>query len=234
MNTKTDTVYKYVDRITGTPLYVGCSNNLPKRHEEHLKEDWWAKLHKEDLDLFFFVVDTRADGEAWESHIISQIGIKNLWNKSAKWGSCSFLEGKSPEWHKYNESQKNLLEPKQQSDATTRTCNRCIFSLPTDPESSPATTSFCKITKRKGSVLRGNTCDILKDRNQSDDFATRSEYDGLPIRSKMVSDYRTKKQWLQAGYCIKEGECGAEMHPTFLSKKTFIYYLPDQISPISL
>lgn len=91
----------------------------------------------------------------------------------------------------------------------------------------------CQKRSYRPHVSAAETCEDFKHRlaeyPQSIDTIQKSEYDGLPIRSKTAMDFRTEKQWLAAGFQVKPGEEGYEMHPAFLSKRTCIYYLPEQV-----
>ena len=56
---------------------------------------------------------------------------------------------------------------------------------------------------------------------------------GFKFRSKQVEDYRTQRQWEDAGYRVKQGVEGHEMHPVRNTQKTFIYFLPEEVEPIN-
>ena len=49
--------------------------------------------------------------------------------------------------------------------------------------------------------------------------------DGIPIKNRQPLDYRTEKQWEDAGRKVIDQSAGVEMHPTRRSRKTCIYYL---------
>ena len=91
----------------------------------------------------------------------------------------------------------------------------------------------CQKRSYRPHVSAAETCEDFKHRlaeyPQSIDTIEKSEYDGLPIRSKTAMDFRTEKQWMAAGFRVKPGEEGYEMHPAFLAKRTCIYYLPEQV-----
>ena len=58
----------------------------------------------EKYEVYYFNVETKADSEIWEGHLISYYGTQNRLNKhKSKWGLCTFLIGleESIEWIKY-------------------------------------------------------------------------------------------------------------------------------------
>ena len=95
--------------------------------------------------------------------------------------------------------------------------------------------SLCGIDGTWGSMERSFFClSFEDDRPQSD----TTEYFGHRIKNRQVEDWRTKNQWLDAGYAIKPGEQPTMMFKNFLSAERnlqnglFGYYLPDQVEKI--
>lgn len=90
----------------------------------------------------------------------------------------------------------------------------------------------CQKRSYRPHISAAETCEDFKhrlaDHVGSIEDIQKSEYDGLPIRSKTALDLRTEIQWRDAGRRIKPGEKGYEMHPASLAKRTCIYYLPEQ------
>ena len=84
--------------------------------------------------------------------------------------------------------------------------------------------NYCSRTKRKGSIERAHYCEKFMPRN-SKDMVYRN---GMPVRSKTSTDYRTANQWMNIGRTVREGEIGIEMYATMASSKTCLYYLVEQ------
>lgn len=64
-----------------------------------------------------------------------------------------------------------------------------------------------------------------------------SEYDGLPIKNKLPEELRerlkTRKQWMEEGYRVKEDAEGYEMHASVPAKKSFMYFLDDDVTKMT-
>ena len=102
---QTPKVYKYINKETNEVDYIGIvwskNRELYKRINEHIKYD---KMDLEKYEVYYFNVETKADSEIWEGHLISYYGTQNRLNKhKSKWGLCTFLIGleESIEWIKY-------------------------------------------------------------------------------------------------------------------------------------
>lgn len=98
-------VYKYTNKETNEIDYVGIvwseNRKLSKRIKEHSKYD---EINLEKYDVYYFEVETKADAEVWEGHLITYYETQKRLNKSkSNWGLCTFLKGKedSIEWIKY-------------------------------------------------------------------------------------------------------------------------------------
>lgn len=69
---------------------------------------------------------------------------------------------------------------------------------------------------------------------KKEDFegATRSEYDGKIVKSKLSKDiaekYKTESQWLEKKRRVKAGAVPVEMHPTMMNKKICEHYTMEQ------
>lgn len=98
-------VYKYINKETNETDYIGivwsADRELKKRIKEHLKYD---KMDLDKYEVHYFDVETKADAEVWEGHLITYYGTQERLNKSkANWGLCTFLKGQedSIDWIKY-------------------------------------------------------------------------------------------------------------------------------------
>lgn len=64
-----------------------------------------------------------------------------------------------------------------------------------------------------------------------------SDWDGLPVKNHLPAELRerlkTKNQWLEVGFVVKENAVKYEMHPSSLAKKLFIYYLDSDTERLS-
>lgn len=117
----------------------------------------------------------------------------------------------------------------------SQTCNHCSHQYEKSDIQRYGifTTCRCGITGRKGSVNRGLYC--LQFNNRIHESFTE-EYNGFKVRSKQIEDYRTKRQWLDAGYAIKADAVGTEMYAVLSAAenngKRYIYYLPNEVEPL--
>lgn len=86
-------VYKYIDKFDNIVKYVGIvysdNKTLKDRVREHKQEDWC----KNGLwEIQYFVVNSRAEAEAYESHFIYFYGTGKYYNKAKiNHGLISFL-----------------------------------------------------------------------------------------------------------------------------------------------
>lgn len=116
----------------------------------------------------------------------------------------------------------------------SQTCNHCSREYEkSNIVRGLFTTCRCGITGRKGSVNRGLYC--LQFRNRMNESDT-TEHNGFKVRSKQVEDYRTKNQWLDAGYVVKDGVVGTEMYAVLSAAehngRRYTYYLPNEVEKI--
>jgi hypothetical protein len=107
------------------------------------------------------------------------------------------------------------------------TCNQCSYGQAIGGDYKIA---YCKKTKRKGKASRACYCEKFEGRLKTSD--NRVSDLGFMYRSKQVEDYRTRLQWEDAGYRVKDGIQGHEMHASMMSSKTYIYFLPDEVEPM--
>ena len=107
------------------------------------------------------------------------------------------------------------------------TCNQCSHGRPVGID---YRITYCEKTKRKGKASRACYCEKFERRLK--ESCDRVSDLGFKYRSKQVEDYRTRRQWEDAGYKVKDGIQGHEMHAVSGSSKTFIYFLPDEVEPM--
>lgn len=109
------------------------------------------------------------------------------------------------------------------------TCGQCVFGGGVVPGDRHVD---CEKRSYRPHKRTAESCKDFKHRLEdhvgSIEDIQKSEYDGLPIRSKTALDLRTENQWHDAGKRIKPGEEGYEMHPSFSAKRTYVYFLPEQ------
>ncbi len=92
--------------------------------------------------------------------------------------------------------------------------------------------SLCGIDGKWGSMTRAFFCQDFE--NESLQSETR-EYHGYRIKNRQVEDWRTRRQWEDAGFYVKPGEQPTMMFKNFLSAEKNLqsgligYYLPDQV-----
>lgn len=88
----------------------------------------------------------------------------------------------------------------------------------------------CELTKRWASMNSSFTCTKFENKSKSSSITM---YNGFLVRKDQVEDYRTKTQWYESGYKVKEGSIGHEMYATrmgaYNNGKRFLYYLPEQV-----
>ena len=95
-------IYKYVNRRTEEPVYVGISrdyNTLIRRFVQHEHDYWYVEG---DWDIYYSEVATQNDAEALEGHYIALYETYKYYNKAkVGWGLSSF----APEvvWEKYKD-----------------------------------------------------------------------------------------------------------------------------------
>lgn len=109
------------------------------------------------------------------------------------------------------------------------TCNQCIHGT---AKGINYKKSHCEITKREGNAERA--CYCAKFVSRLDGSSSLVSPQGFPYRSRQIEDYRTRRQWEEAGYKVKIGEEGHKMHSSMNSSKTFVYYLPEEVESITV
>ena len=91
-------VYEYVDKKDNIPKYVGivCKQSLSKRHLQHTRDDWYQTS---DFYIRYFIVNSKSEAEAFESHLIEKHKTYNFYNVAkSNWGIISQLEDYEPNW----------------------------------------------------------------------------------------------------------------------------------------
>lgn len=87
-------VYRYIDLSANEVIYVGKVTKerdigydpLRRRHEQHMREEWYKK-NADNIVMQFIEVDTHADADIIETWLISQYGTGQLVNISKTgWG----------------------------------------------------------------------------------------------------------------------------------------------------
>lgn len=87
-------VYRYTDLSDNTVKYIGIITGrknkcLEERLREHRKKNEWSKGH---YKIDFFVVNSRTDAEAYESHLIEKYNTQDYYNKAKTgWGLSDYL-----------------------------------------------------------------------------------------------------------------------------------------------
>ena len=108
------------------------------------------------------------------------------------------------------------------------TCNQCKYGRPMGVDYHRV---FCVKTNRAGAASRACYCDMFEHRLEGSSSELSPQ--GFKYRSKQIEDYRTQRQWADVGYKPKSDEKGHEMHASMLSTKTYTYYLPDEVEPMT-
>lgn len=118
----------------------------------------------------------------------------------------------------------------------TTKCYKCIHCKAEDDMRKMCfTKSLCGITGRWGSQERAFWCLDYEIPNYDSDL---TEYHGYKIRNRQNEDWRTKSQWMEAGYYVKPGEKPTMMFKDFRYAEDnnvhglFGYYLPRQVERI--
>ena len=87
----------------------------------------------------------------------------------------------------------------------------------------------CQITRRMGSFERGYYCKKFEYKQWHNAVAP----DGVLIKNRQSGDFRTEKQWEDAGRKIKPDAKGMEMYASRHNmKKTYKYYWIDETEEI--
>lgn len=97
-------VYRYIDTTINKVVYVGIITSkdrkrcLEDRLKEHRVKDRWATG---SYSIDYFIVNSRTDAEAFESHFIAYYETYKVYNKAKKdWGVSDFLPV-NVEWKHY-------------------------------------------------------------------------------------------------------------------------------------
>lgn len=108
------------------------------------------------------------------------------------------------------------------------TCWQCKYrKIATGNKPEPITKPvkcYCDKTKRIGSLKRGYNCNYFEYRQLHNEICCN----GIPYRNRQPLDYRTARQWEEAGRRIKDNAIGKIMYANKHSTKTYSYYLIDE------
>lgn len=110
------------------------------------------------------------------------------------------------------------------------TCWECIHGIDYENEFvarglSVPVSCRCVLTRRKGLIDRGHVCSRFVYKQLSKAMAD----DGTEIRNRQPLDYRTERQWAEAGRRLKDGAVGKEMYPSRSNMyKKYRYYLIEE------
>ena len=104
-------VYRYLNINTKEYDYIGITKNLSQRLYQHRLEDKFNNSYK----IEYFKVNTKADAEIWEGHLIAKYETyKRLNVAKASWGLCSYLPNDEDMWKEY------LYKPKDKNKNSTQ------------------------------------------------------------------------------------------------------------------
>lgn len=108
-------------------------------------------------------------------------------------------------------------------------CWQCVHCVKGDgdPVSGRHKKRLCDITGRWGSLQKGWYCLKYEYRQLPNVTAD----DGIPVRNRLQEDYRTRKQWEEAGRKVKDTAEGVVMHANRHSTKTYLYFLEGDTIP---
>ena len=107
-------------------------------------------------------------------------------------------------------------------------CTHCIGSK--EMKRGQFQKRLCDITNKWGNMEMAFYCTEFDNKREE---SSSYEYNGYRVKKDQIEDYRTKNQWEDAGYKIREGASGVEMYATRMAAmhngKRFIYYLPEDV-----
>ena len=90
-------VYTYMDINDDIIKYVGITDNMKRRYNQHLKNDAWC--NEEDYIVQYIEVDNQAIAEAYESDLIARYKTYQYYNEAKTgWGTINDLKP-IDEWH---------------------------------------------------------------------------------------------------------------------------------------
>lgn len=247
----TDTELKFIVYRHQSPSgknYVGITSQTPEGRWQngngYISQAFHNAIAKYGWDSFSHYLWT---GEKWAEYPLDKDAEPYVCDKEeASRLECKFIKEFDSMMHGYNcspggESPSHSVKLREDNDGDwhtpplrSQTCNHCLRKYESgDIVHGLFTTCRCGITGRKGSVNRGLYC--LQFRNRMSESDT-TEYNGFKVRSKQVEDYRTRNQWFDAGYAVKDGAVGTEMYAVLLSAENngrrYKYYLPTEVERI--
>ena len=105
-------VYRYIDNNDGIIKYVGITGrDLKYRVEEHKKYDDWVKA-SDSWRIEYFIVSSKSQSEAWESHLIEMYKSYEWYNISkAYWGFIPQFLHINPQWRVYSDNDEIINIP---------------------------------------------------------------------------------------------------------------------------
>lgn len=112
MSVSKNYVYRYIDNNDGIIKYVGItSRDLKYRVEEHKKYDAWVK-NSNSWRIEYFIVSTKSQSEAWESHLIAMYETYNWYNiAKAYWGFIAEFMNVNIKWRVYSDNDEVINIP---------------------------------------------------------------------------------------------------------------------------
>ena len=100
-------VYKYT--YYGTIIYIGQTINLFNRHNQHMNEEQFLTLDRNELKLYYFKVNHSSEMNIWETILINK--YRPIYNKKSKFKDFDqrLLSFEEPTWHIYGLGSKSDL-----------------------------------------------------------------------------------------------------------------------------
>lgn len=97
-------VYRYIDNNDDKIKYIGITSRpLKQRIEEHKKNEQWEALGSWRIE--YFIVDTKSQSEAWESHLIALYQTDKWYNKAKSgWGKIKQFMPVKIKWRIYSDN----------------------------------------------------------------------------------------------------------------------------------
>ncbi len=88
----------------------------------------------------------------------------------------------------------------------------------------------CELTGRWGSMDKARYCTRFESQQKK---SSSTKINGYKIRKDQIEDYRTARQWIDAGFKVKEGSIGKKMYASRYAAMNhgpvFEYFLPEQV-----
>ena len=105
-------VYRYIDNNDGIIKYVGITSRALKlRIDEHKKYDEWVNKSN-SWRIEYFIVDSKSQSEAWESHLIALYQSYKWYNiAKADWGFIPQFLNDSKKWIIFSDNDEEINIP---------------------------------------------------------------------------------------------------------------------------